>query len=58
MAIELPPADRANSLLQKILIPTVVIALVYLLVLSVGLVGTGFKWASVGQEGARAVPWT
>ncbi|MCZ6619081.1 MAG: Na/Pi symporter [Gammaproteobacteria bacterium] len=53
MAIELPPAECADSLLQKILIPTAVLALVYLLILSVGLVGTGFKWASGGQEGAR-----
>ena len=53
MAIELPSAGRDNSLLRKILIPTLVLALVYLLILSVGLVGTGFKWASGGQDGAK-----
>lgn len=53
MAIELPSAEHANSLLRRILIPAFVLTLVYLLILSVGLVGTGFKWASGGQDGAR-----
>ncbi|MCZ6641942.1 MAG: Na/Pi symporter [Gammaproteobacteria bacterium] len=53
MAIELPSAAHANSLLQRTLIPAFVLTLVYLLVLSVGLVGSGFKWASGGQAGAR-----
>jgi len=53
MAIELPGLKHANSLFQRILIPAFVLTLVYLLVLSVGLVGAGFKWASGGQDGAR-----
>ncbi|NRA40417.1 MAG: Na/Pi symporter [Planctomycetes bacterium] len=52
MTNELPSAGAANSILHKIFIFIFIVALVYLLVLSVGMVGTGFKWAAGGKEGA------
>ena len=47
MAIELPSAELADSLLRRILIPAFVLTLVYLLILSVGLVGTGWRTSNL-----------
>lgn len=49
----LPPTGHSSSLLHKIIIFFSIVGLVYLLILSVGMVGTGFKWAAGGKKGAE-----
>ena len=48
------PATK-RSLAYKIGIFSLAVFLVYLLILSVGMVGTGFKWAAGGKEGAKEI---
>ncbi|MBF0199562.1 MAG: Na/Pi symporter [Planctomycetes bacterium] len=44
-----------SSFLKNLLIAVMAMVLVYSLILSVGMVGTGFKWSSGGKEGAKAL---
>nr|VFJ43499.1 MAG: solute carrier family 34 (sodium-dependent phosphate cotransporter) [Candidatus Kentron sp. FW]VFJ63799.1 MAG: solute carrier family 34 (sodium-dependent phosphate cotransporter) [Candidatus Kentron sp. FW] len=45
--------DRQDDLKNKFLVWVFVVLLVYLILLAVGMIGSGFKWAAGGKEGAR-----
>nr|VFK54346.1 MAG: solute carrier family 34 (sodium-dependent phosphate cotransporter) [Candidatus Kentron sp. TUN]VFK55095.1 MAG: solute carrier family 34 (sodium-dependent phosphate cotransporter) [Candidatus Kentron sp. TUN]VFK56420.1 MAG: solute carrier family 34 (sodium-dependent phosphate cotransporter) [Candidatus Kentron sp. TUN] len=54
-AIETLSLDRQENLKSKFLLWVFIVLLVYLILLAVGMIGSGFKWASGGQEGAEAL---
>lgn len=45
-----PPGSSSTKHIRQW---AIVIGMIYLLLLAVGMIGTGFKWASGGEEGAR-----
>lgn len=47
--------QEGNSVLKKVLMTFAIFALVYGILLSVGMIGSGFKLASGGKEGAKAI---
>ena len=57
MADDIPNADsqQQRSTMYKIGVAALTIFLVYLLILSVGMVGSGFKWAAGGKQGAQEI---
>ncbi len=48
-------SPQQTSILYKIGVFVLTAGLVYLLILSVGMVGTGFKWSAGGKEGAKEI---
>nr|VFK13141.1 MAG: solute carrier family 34 (sodium-dependent phosphate cotransporter) [Candidatus Kentron sp. LFY] len=47
------PTDHQEDFKSKLFLWVFVVLLVYLILLAVGMIGSGFKWASGGKEGAE-----
>ena len=53
--VQLSSANQPTNFLKTVLNILITLGLVYILISAVGMVGTGFKWASGGKSAAKEI---